>query len=268
MPAGPHPLLYDDQQLERIASAIGDGSDLEKLKRSRERFQDAAFWYHASRDGSRLLPDRKLKLVIEALANACARFGKYASIQVGSGTAQRSAARNLSRNLPTAANAILRRLGADKGSWDDGLPDRKLALLLSDKDDKHYELEGKPLRRLAAAIEGYEADLGAAMAAVQDLAERASRGHECLDRVRRLTVRRGNSGNMALNNWIADHMNIYKEITGHHPGRSTKGALREPGGPLHRFLMASAKVVGIKLSSHAFDQRVLRAQRVRRSARK
>jgi hypothetical protein len=260
------PLLYGDQQLEQIASAIRDGSDLEKLKPFRERFQDAAFCYYASQDRSRLLPDKELS-EIEALANACARFIKFATIRVGSGTAERSVAPNRNRNLSTAAKAILRRLGADKGSWwEDGLPDRKLALLLSDND--FYELDDRALRSLAAAIENHEANLMAAAAAVEDLAKRVRRGRERVKRVRGRSVQRGNSGNTALNIWIADHMTIYQAITGRYPSRGTKGTPREPGGPLLRFLRASAEFVGIKLSDHAFDQRVLRAQRAGRPARK
>src|SRR5688572_16304685 len=92
MPAGPHALRYDDQQLDRIAVAIGDGSDLEKLTPFRERFRDAAAWYFASLDRSRLISDKEQKSAVEALASACARFRKYASIKIGSGIDQRPAA--------------------------------------------------------------------------------------------------------------------------------------------------------------------------------
>ncbi|RLP28387.1 hypothetical protein [Mesorhizobium sp. YM1C-6-2] len=267
MLAGSHAPRYDDQQLDRIALAIGDGSDLEKLKPFRERFRDAASWYFASLDRSRLIPDKEQKSAIEALASACARFRKHASIKIGSGIDQRPAAHNLSGKLSTAVKAILRRLGADKGSWDDRLPDRKLALLLSDEAAK-YELEDSALRRHAAAIEGYQADLGAAVAAVDDLAERARRGQNRLERVRKLTVREGNSGDVALNTWIATHMTIYEEITGRYAGRSTTGTPREPGGPLNRFVMASAEIVGIKASARSIDQRILRLLRFRRNAQK
>jgi hypothetical protein len=64
-------------------------------------------------------------------------------------------------------------------------------------------------------------------------------------RVGKLTVREGNPGNDAVNNWIDAMMSIYRRITGKEP-RTSVGGFNKPNegiadGPLIRFLQAAAE---------------------------
>jgi len=76
----------------------------------------------------------------------------------------------------------------------------------------------------------------------------------------KLTVREGNPGDDAVNEWIAAMMAIYREITGKELATSlgAPGLVNEgiAGGPLIRFLQAAGKPLEIQLSEDALRSRV------------
>ena len=64
-------------------------------------------------------------------------------------------------------------------------------------------------------------------------------------KIGKLTVREGNSGDDAINDWIAAMMSLYRRITGKEPATSV-GAPKRPNegiaaGPLIRFLEAAGQ---------------------------
>src|SRR5262245_55618671 len=75
----------------------------------------------------------------------------------------------------------------------------------------------------------------------------------------KLTVREGNPGDDAVNEWIAAMMAIYREITSKEPATSVgaPGLVNEgiAGGPLIRFLQAAGKPLEIQLSEDALRSR-------------
>ena len=76
----------------------------------------------------------------------------------------------------------------------------------------------------------------------------------------KLTVREGNPGDDAVNEWIAAMMTVYRAITGKEPATSV-GAPERPNegiaaGPLIRFLKAAGKPLKIEFSEDAWRSRV------------
>jgi hypothetical protein len=83
------------------------------------------------------------------------------------------------------------------------------------------------------------------VAATAEFDRRAKEAATGVAEVGKLTVRRGNPGVDAVNDWIADMMSIYRVITGKEPATSV-GAPKRPNegiaaGPLIRFLEAACK---------------------------
>lgn len=76
----------------------------------------------------------------------------------------------------------------------------------------------------------------------------------------KLTVPKGHQGDIAVNNWIATMMEIYRRITGVEPATSV-GQVGRPdqgiaSGPLIRFLQAASERLGMKYSEDAWRSRV------------
>jgi hypothetical protein len=67
-----------------------------------------------------------------------------------------------------------------------------------------------------------------------------------------LTVREGNPGDDAVNDWIETMMGLYRTITGKAPATSVGAAKRRndgvAAGPLIRFLQAAGKPLEIEFS--------------------
>ena len=85
------------------------------------------------------------------------------------------------------------------------------------------------------------------VAAAAEFERRAKKAATEVTRVGKLTVREGNPGDDAVNNWIDAMMSIYRKITGKEP-RTSVGGPNKPNegiadGPLIRFLQAAAKPI-------------------------
>jgi hypothetical protein len=98
------------------------------------------------------------------------------------------------------------------------------------------------------------------VAAAAELERRASKAPIEVADIGKLTVREGNLGDDAVNDWIAAMMGLYRSITGREPTTSV-GAFGQPnegvaGGPLIRFLEAAGKPLGIEFSEEAWRSRV------------
>jgi hypothetical protein len=127
------------------------------------------------------------------------------------------------------------------------------ALLLTGEADAAPIIEAT--RRIGRLVEMLDAVLAAK--ALSRRAETASR--EAYN-VGRLTVEQANSGDRAINDWIAAMMSLYQKITGKEPATSV-GKTGQPNegvaaGPLIRFLAAAGEPVGLQLSEDAWRSRV------------
>ena len=98
------------------------------------------------------------------------------------------------------------------------------------------------------------------IAAAVDFERRAREASIELTAVGKLTVREGNFGNDAVNDWIAAMLGIYRTLTGKEPatsvvapGRANEGIA---AGPLIRFLQAAGKPLNIEFSEDAWRSRV------------
>ena len=97
---------------------------------------------------------------------------------------------------------------------------------------------------------------------------RAKKAASEVTRVGKLTVREGNPGDDAVNNWTDAMMSIYRKITGKEP-RTSVGGPNKPNegiadGPLIRFLQAAAEP--IKEVNFAEDARRSRVRTILRGA--
>jgi hypothetical protein len=84
-----------------------------------------------------------------------------------------------------------------------------------------------------------------AVAAASELSRRASKAATEVAAVGKLTVAERNPGDMAINDWVAAMMRVYRIITGKEPATSVDGFGRPDegiaNGPLIRFLVAAGR---------------------------
>jgi hypothetical protein len=215
-------LDFDERHLKKIVDAVGHGLTTRRLRKYRDRLLDARFWLRASRPRKRLLLNPKLIGKLKVFIRACERFEKHARIKLNAGASD-PPARNQNRNIEAAANTIL--------------------LWLRRYPELHF---------IPKTIADHRANLEAALIEVQLLAKLKREELRRAENVHRLTVRKGNWGDTALDVWVGDVMTIYVEATGRPLGLSTQGPLKRPGGPLIRFLSACAHGEGIELSPLAW----------------
>jgi hypothetical protein len=127
------------------------------------------------------------------------------------------------------------------------------ALVLVGEPNQEPIIEAtRRVARLAEIIDG--------VAAAAELEGRAKKAATEAIEVGKLTVREGNPGDAAVNDWIAAMMSLYREITGREP-RTSVGATERPNegiaeGPLVRFLGAAGKPLRIEYSEDAWRSRV------------
>jgi hypothetical protein len=154
------------------------------------------------------------------------------------------------------ARRLLKSLGVSKPSdAADGPGDPEIlsALVLLGEPNGDPVIEAtRRIGRLGDIIDG--------VADAAEIDRRAKKAATEVMKVGKLTVREGNSGDDAVNNWIAAMMGLYRTITGKKPTTSV-GAPDRPNkgiatGPLIRFLQAAAKPLKIKFSEDAWRSRV------------
>jgi hypothetical protein len=107
---------------------------------------------------------------------------------------------------------------------------------------------------------GRLAEILKAVQAAADIEQCARQGAQQVIEFGRLTVPRGNQGDVAVNGWIAAMLALYGRISGNDPGTSvgSPGTDNEGivGGPLVRFLEAAGKPLDINYSSAAWRSRI------------
>ena len=155
-----------------------------------------------------------------------------------------------------SARRLLKSLGiSDPENATDGFGDHEIfrALVLSGEPNEDAVLE--TTRRIGRFVEILEG-----IAAASELERRADQAAIELAAVGRLTVREGNPGDDAVNDWIAATLGLYRTLTGKEPATSV-GASNRPNegiaeGPLIRFLQAAGQPLNIEFSEDAWRSRV------------
>jgi hypothetical protein len=93
-----------------------------------------------------------------------------------------------------------------------------------------------------------------------ELERRADQAVIELAAVGKLTVREGNPGDDAVNDWIAAMLGLYRTLTGKEPATSVGAPSRanqgKAAGPLIRFLQAAGQPLNIEFSEDAWRSRV------------
>jgi hypothetical protein len=213
---------YEQSNFEQIAAAIG--VEVGQIAKYQNLFEGAALWYRLARRRPTRIAPSKLREKLDQVAKSARRLLK-----------------SLGVNAPDAAP--------------DGPGNIEIlaALVLVGERNEGPVMEAtRRLGRLTEIIDG--------VAAAAELERRAKKAAIEVAEIGKLTVREGNPGDDAVNDWIAAMMGLYRRITGREPATSV-GAPERPNkgiaaGPLIRFLQAAAKPLKMKFSEDAWRSRV------------
>ena len=154
------------------------------------------------------------------------------------------------------ARRLLKSLGInDLNDAVDGPGDTEIfeALVLIGEHDENPVMEAtRRIGRVAAILEF--------ISAAADFDRRAQKAAIEVAEIGRLTVREGNPGDDAVNEWIAAMMTVYRAVTGKEPATSVGAPERAnegiAAGPLIRFLQAAGRPLKIVFSEDAWRSRV------------
>jgi hypothetical protein len=213
---------YKQLNFEQIAAAIG--VEVGQIAKHANQLEAAALWYRLDRRRPARTAPFQLRKKLDRVAKSARRF--------------------------------LKSLGVDNpGVAYDGPGDPEIlrALVLAGEPSPDPVIEAtRRTGRLAEIIDG--------VAAAAELELRANKAAIEVADIGKLTVREGNPGDDAVNDWIAAMMGLYRTITGREPTTSV-GAFGQPNegvaaGPLIRFLEAAGKPLGIEFSEDAWRSRV------------
>jgi hypothetical protein len=213
---------YTHSDFELIAAAIGTA--LESVANLKAQFEAAAIWFRLDqRRPSRSAPSKQREKLTQVAKSA------------------RRLLKSLGINDP------------DKALDGPSDPDIFKALVLTGEPDENPVVEAtRRIGRLAELVEG--------IAAAAEFDRRAEKAATEVAQVGKLTVRSGNAGDDAVNDWIANMLVIYRTLTGKEPATSVGAPLRsnegKAAGPLIRFLQAAGKPLNIEFSEDAWRSRV------------
>ena len=213
---------YAHGNFEQIASAIG--MEVGQIAKHENRFEVAANWYRLDRRRPTRITPSKSREKLDRIAKAARR--------------------------------LLTSLGVnDPDEAADGPRDPEIlnALVLAGEPNADAVIEAT--RRTGRLMEILDS-----IAAAAEFDRRAKKAATEVAEVGKLTVRQGNPGDDAVNDWIADMMSIYRVITGKEPATSV-GAPKRPNegiaaGPLIRFLEAAGKPLKVEFSEDGWRSRV------------
>jgi hypothetical protein len=213
---------YEQSNFEQIATAIG--VDVGQIAKHENLFEAAALWYWLARRRPTRIAPSKLRDKLHRVAKSARRL--LTSVGV---------------NDPDEAA--------------DGPGDAEIlhALVLLGEPNEDPVIEAT--RRIGRLMEILDS-----VAAAAEFDRRARKAAIEVAKVGKLTVREGNPGDDAVNDWIAAMMGLYRTITGKEPATSVGAPKRLnegiAAGPLIRFLHAAGKPLGIEFSEDAWRSRV------------
>jgi hypothetical protein len=213
---------YEQSNFAQIADAIS--MDVARVAKHETLFEAAALWYRLATERPKRVAPSKLRENLDPVAKN--------------------------------AHRLLKSLGVnDPDEAPDGPGNSEIlaALVLVGERNEDRVIEAtRRIGRLAEIMDG--------IAAAAELERRAKKAAIEVAEIGKLTVREGNPGDDAVNDWIAAMMDLYRLITGREPATSV-GAPGRPNkgiaaGPLVRFLEAAGKPLKIEFSGDAWRSRV------------
>ena len=214
---------YEQSNFEQIATAID--VDVGQITKHANLFEEAARWYRLDKRRPRRTAPSSLRRKVDQVAKD---------------------ARRLLKSLGVSS--------PDEAADGPGDPEIRNALVLLGEPNEDPVIEGT--RRIGRFIEIIEGVVAAA-----EFERRAEKAATEVTRVGKLTVREGNPGDDAVNNWTDAMMSIYRKITGKEPRTSVRRP-NKPNegiafGPLIRFLQAAAEPIKeINFAEDAWRSRV------------
>jgi hypothetical protein len=213
---------YTHSDFEQIATAIGVA--VKQVANLATQFEAAALWFRLDKRRPRRTAPSKRREKLNQVAKSARRLLKSLGIY-------------------------------DPSEAADGPGDQEIfeALALAGEPNANPIIEAT--QRIGRLVELVEF-----MRAAAEFESRAQKASTQVAEIGRLTVREGNPGDDAVNEWIAAMMAIYRTITGKEPatsvvapGRPNRG---KAAGPLIRFLQAAGKPLNIEFSEDAWRSRV------------
>lgn len=213
---------YSSSDFAAIGRAIG--TDQSVVAQHAKRFEAAALWYRLDRRSRRHVPPYKVRKKLDQIAKTARRLLKHLAIKE-------------LRDAP------------------DGPGDLTiLDALVSAEVGTDIDL-ARTTERIGRLV-----DILDAIDAAKELERRAVKGAENVARIGALTVPKEHQGDIAVNDWIASMLAIYRDITGKEPATSVGAPGRRDegiaGGPLIRFLAAAGGPLKIQFSEDAWRSRV------------
>ena len=193
---------YTTEDFEEIAAAIG--VKVSQVIRHQNRFEAAAALYRSDCRSPRRVPPSTIARRARAIA---------------------AAAKKLLHHLE-----VLDYRNAADGPGDFGLLEALASAEGGTEDDVIRATER--VGRLAEIFDAIDA--------AQELEQRGRKAAKDAAETGKLTTLRGRRGGYVLNDWIAEMMPIYEELTGKRP-RISVTARGKASGPFHRFLHAASK---------------------------
>jgi len=213
---------YTHSDFEQIATAIGN--PVKQVANLATQFEAAALWFRLDKRRPRRTSPSKLREKLIGIAKNGRRLLKSLGIN-----------------------------GPDEAS--DGPGDREIFEALVFVGEPNADPIMEATRRIGRLVE-----IVNGIAAAAEIGRRGKKAAIEVAEVGELTVREGNPGDDAVNDWIAAMMTIYRTITGKEPatsvvapGRPNRG---KAAGPLIRFLQAAGKPLNIEFSEDAWRSRV------------
>jgi hypothetical protein len=166
---------------------------------------------------------------------------------------------NLRRKLDqiaSTARRLLKQLGVDNPEQAaDGPCHREILNALVLVGDSVADPVIEATRRIGRLVELLDG-----IAAAAEFHRSAKKAASEVAELAKLTVREGNFGDDAVNDWIAAMMQLYRDITGNEPSTSVGAPNRRndgiASGPLIRFLEAAGQPLEISFSEDAWRSRV------------
>jgi hypothetical protein len=222
-----HPSLradgtYEQRNFEQIATAIG--MEAGQIANHQKLFEAAAGWYRLDASRPTRIAPSKLREKLDQVAKSARRLLKSLGVN-----------------------------GPDEAADGPGNSNILDALVLAGERSADPVIEAT--RRIGRLVEILDS-----VAAAADFDRRAKKASIEIAKVGKLTVREGNPGDVAVNDWIAAMMDLYRRITGEEPATSVGAPERAnegiAAGPLIRFLQGAGTPLKIEFSEDAWRSRV------------
>lgn len=218
--------IYSAEDLAKIGDAVGIKPA--EIVKYRSRFDGAMFWFRAMRgtdaDLAELIQPAKVRKKLEQISNTARRLLHHLGIENTDDAIDGPADHEIHHHLQISGD--------------------QTAVEVVDLTER--------LGTLTAVIEGIEAAL--------ELQRRANKAASDMDHVGAILGPGEHKGDVAVSQWIAIMLDLYRDITGKAPATSV-GARGESNegiatGPLIRFLEAAGGPPGLSFNEDAWRSRV------------